>query len=349
MSKPPARPSRRALLFGILSAPIPARAFDPVFDYIRTTTPNGGLAILHRGRLVYERYFGRGHREAAPNLASCGKSVTGIALGIHFGVRGLDERAVRYLPEWGADRREIRLGHLLAMSAGIRGNNPCFVRSREVRIDPPGPDGWQAMVDATALAVPLWCEPGGGYSYATASCHVASIILRRASGMELESFVRERLAKPLGWERWGWGYRQHALEHTPGGGGIALRARDMLSFGQLLLEEGRGIVPREYVRLCSRPSPFNPHYLYSLQFNVGGPEGAFWKSGSGGHCLYVVPRLHLVAFKLGGRGEQYEERNTGLPAAPKTDEPDPNFKPAVPADEAAAQTLRRIVAIVKMR
>jgi len=38
--------------------------------------------VVRRGWLVYERYFGKGHREAIPNLASCGKSVTSIALGI---------------------------------------------------------------------------------------------------------------------------------------------------------------------------------------------------------------------------------------------------------------------------
>ena len=82
---------------------------------------------------------------------------------------GLDQRiwTSRYLPPAAfplSDPRkaEIRLGQLLSMTAGLRGNNPGFVHGREVMLDPPGPDGWEAMVDATALGGDLWCRPGEG-------------------------------------------------------------------------------------------------------------------------------------------------------------------------------------------
>lgn len=129
---------------------------------------------------------------------------------------------------------------------------------------------------------------------------------------------------------WGYGYRNSnagASRHTPGGGGIALRATDVLRFGYLLLRGGRWkdeqLVPVEYVRQCARQSQYNPHYPYSLQFNVNTnadipafPPDAFWKSGSGGHALYGVPSLDLVVWKLGGRDGQYSPDNTGLPASP---------------------------------
>jgi CubicO group peptidase (beta-lactamase class C family) len=144
----------------------------------------------------------------------------------------------------------------------------------------------------------------------------------------LQAYLEQHLAKPLGWGRWGFGYQSHPeVAHTPGGGGIAVRATDMLRFGYLLLNEGRWgeeqIVPAEYVRHCGRTSPYNPHYPYSLQFNVNTdghypelPRDAYWKSGSGGHALYVVPSLELVVWKLGGRDDQYSPSNTGLPASP---------------------------------
>jgi CubicO group peptidase (beta-lactamase class C family) len=334
-------------LGGWRAAPQPK--LDAAFDYVQATTKNGGLAVVHRGWLIYERYFGRGHREAAPNLASCGKSVTSIAVGTLF-AKGLDERVWEF-PVDDPRRRDIRLGHLLAMTAGIRGNNPCYVHGREVRIEPPGPDGWQACVDQTALATPLWCAPGEGYSYATASPHIASMILRRAAGMELEEYVRRRIAAPLGWSGWGWGYRRPELRHTPGGGGIALRATDMLRFGYLLLGrgkwDGRQLVSAEYVRHCGQRSPFNPHFPYSLQFNIGGIDGVpgdvFWKSGSGGHCLYVVPSRELVVFKLGGRDGQYDPRDTGVPAAPATSGRPPDWSTRIPPEEALAETLRLVL------
>ena len=85
----------------------------------------------------------------------------------------------------------------------------------------------------------LWVEPGGGCSYATASIHLASIMLRHITGMELEEYVRRKLAGPMGFGRFGWGYKSMIPDHTAGGGGVAPRPTDMLRFAYLLLREGR--------------------------------------------------------------------------------------------------------------
>jgi CubicO group peptidase (beta-lactamase class C family) len=357
---------------------VDVEALEEAFRLVQRSTSNGGLLVVRRGWLVFERYFGRGHREATPNLASCGKSVTSLAVGMLLAERrdlfpdGLDQKVFtpRYLPEMAfplSDPRkaDIRLGQLLAMSAGIRGNNPGYVRGKPVQLEPAGPDGWPAMVDDVALGkmagerntITLWCDPGGGYSYATSSIHIASIMLRHVTGMELEAFVAARLAAPLGWSRWGYGYRMAKLRHTPGGGGICLRATDVLRFAYLLLREGRWsgrqIVPASYVRHCRSCSPFNPHFPYSLQFQLhggdipGAPEDAFWKSGSGGHCVYVVPSLDLVAFKLGGRDGQYEPADTGLTGTPTTSQVDPGWKAALSAEAADRETLRLVASAVR--
>jgi CubicO group peptidase (beta-lactamase class C family) len=364
-------------------AGIDIAALDKAFDLIQRSTPNGGLLVVRRGWLVYERYFGRGHREATPNLASCGKSFTSIAVGILMAERpdlfphGLDTKvftAAHFPPEAFpmSDPRKaaIKLGQLLAMTAGIRGNNPGLARGAPVTLEPEGPDGAPAMRDAMALgrepgernAITLWTEPGAGYSYATSSVHLASILLRHVSGLELEDFVRVRLATPLRWSRWTFGYRQANLGHTPGGGGIAMRGTDVLRFLYLLLHEGkwsgRQIVPGDYVRQCGRSSPYNPHSPYSLQFDVNSdghvrdvPREAFWKSGSGGHAMYVVPPLDLVAFKLGGRDGQYATSDHGLPEAPSSTPNryirDGRWAASIEAREALDETLRQIVRATK--
>jgi len=259
---------------------------NDAFNVAASGTKNGGLLVVRHGRLVYERYFGRGHREATPNLASCGKSFTSIAIEILMTERpdlfpdGLDQKVFTpaYLPPDAFPlsdpvMAEIKLGQLLAFSAGIRGNNPGYVNGKETKLDPPGPDGWPSIVDEIALgkrdhlskgqrysAATLWCKPGGGYSYATASIHIASMILRRIAGMELQEYLQMRLAEPMGWGRWGYGYKYaKQVTHTPGGGGITLRATDMLRFGYLLLREGRWgdrqLVPAAYVRQCGGQSP----------------------------------------------------------------------------------------------
>ena len=341
------------------------KRLDEAFDFIRTTTKNGGLLVVRHGYLVYENYFGKGQREATPNLGSCGKSFTSIAVGILMKERpdlfpqGLDQKIFtpEYMPPMAfplSDPRkaDIKLGQLLSFTAGIRGNNPVYVKGEASAIDPPGPDGWFGLVEEYTLGVEdgirskerfstktLWCEPGGGYSYATASIHNASVMLRHVTGMELEDYIRKHLAETLGWGRWGFGYKYATrVTHTPGGGGIAMRSTDVLRFCYMLLHEGRWgskqVVPKEYVSHASKESPYNPHFPYSLQFNVntGGqarsiPRDAYWKSGSGGHCLYVVPSLDLIVWKLGGRDAQYRAEETLLP------QPDPLSSPLPAIDD----------------
>ena len=98
----------------------------------------------------------------------------------------------------------------------------------------------------------------------------------------------------------------------------------MLRFCYLLLHQGRWngkqVVSEKYVSAATTASPYNPHYPYSLQFNVNTrgevtelPRDAFWKIGSGGHCFYVVPSLDLIVWKMGGRDGQYSSNDTGLP------------------------------------
>jgi CubicO group peptidase (beta-lactamase class C family) len=360
---------------------------DEAFAFARGSARNGGLLVVRHGWLAYERYYGKGHREATTNLASCGKSFTSIAIGMLMAERpdlfpeGLEQRIFTpdYFPPEAfplsdPGKAEIKLGQLLAFTAGIRGSyggEPAsFVHGQPVVIDPPGPDGWQAMLDEVALGLSdyarpdgrrlsartLWCRPGEGYSYATSGIHLASLMLRHITGLELQEYLRPRLAQPLGWGAWNYGYKQGRLQHTPGGGGIVLRPTDALRFGYLLLHDGcwdgRQLVPADYVRHCRQRSPYNPHFPYSLQFDVNTagdypqlPRDAFWKNGFGIHAFYVVPSLDLVVFKLGGTDGQYEPEDTGMPVHPQAlaaRQPTDGWQLTVDEDAAIQDTLERV-------
>jgi CubicO group peptidase (beta-lactamase class C family) len=186
-------------------------------------------------------------------------------------------------------------------------------------------------LDNSSLRVPLWTKPGGGYSYSSPSPHIASIVLRHVTGMELQDYIRERLANPMGWGPWGYCLQRgdFHMPHANGAGSTALHATDALRFAYCLLHQGkwkeRQLVPADYIKLCHSPSPYNPHTAFSLQFehNSDGhvpntPRDAFFKSGAGGFCLYVVPSLDVVIYKLGGKDNQYDPTLTGIPQPPQS-------------------------------
>src|SRR5437762_14281056 len=110
---------------------------DQAFNFTQRCTQNGGLLVVRHGYLVFEKYFGRAHRNANPDMASTGKAYTSIACGImlqEFRSKipdGLDTKVFteKYLPEaFSADgkldderRADITMGQLLCMSGGYNG------------------------------------------------------------------------------------------------------------------------------------------------------------------------------------------------------------------------------------
>jgi len=301
-------------------------ALDRAFEYTKTTSRFGGLLVARHGYLVYEKYFGRASREVTPNMASCGKMFTSICLGILMKEdptllpRGLSEKVFtpKYLPEAfplsDARKAGIQLGHLLTMTSGMADGpgNPGIVHGEDIKIEGLAPVDPSLGQDMRALRGSMWTSPGGGYCYSSQGVHVASIILRRLSGMEMEEYIRRKLSTPMGFGGWGYAMQEangKKLEHTPGGGGIALRATDALRFGYMLLRNGywgdKQVAPSEYLALCRRPSAFNAHAPFSLQFEVNedrhvasAPADAFFKSGAGGFCIYAVPSLDLAVYKM---------------------------------------------------
>jgi Beta-lactamase len=371
---------------------------DDAFQYVQTTSQHGGLLVVRNGYLTYEKYFGEGNREANPNMYSIGKMFTSAGCGIMLIEHsdkfpdGLGQKVFteKHLPEAfpldDPKMADIRLGNLLTMTSGVQaarivppgarppgaGHQIAIVHGENVNLPwwtPPDPPKGQ---DESALhGIKMWTDPGAGYLYSR-DPHIASIVLRRAVGMELQQYLQERLAEPLGWGRWGYAIHRPdgTLPHTPGDGGIALRSTDALRFGYLLLQNGRWngrqVVPAEYIQLCSRPSRFNPHSPFSLMFEVntdkhvaGAPRDAFFKSGAGGFGLYIVPSLDMVIYKMsslsGTDQGTYDPAATGLPKLYQYDGSRDGWKPhpfnqfvdgPIEGDTGVRRTLEMVVAAV---
>src|SRR5438477_1714902 len=280
-------------------------------------------------------------------MASTGKAYKSIACGImlhefHDKIPdGLNTKVFteKYLPEaFQLDdprKANITLGQLLCMTAGYNGEGGGPTGMVMGKASPLKPSAGQNVrdLDLSSIRVPLWTDPGAGYSYSSPAPHIASIVLRRVTGMDLQDYIDARLAKPMGWGAWGYCLHRgdFTMPHANGAGSIAVHATDALRFGYCLLRGGkwsdRQLVPADYIAQCNQPARYNPHCPFTLQFEqnsdghvAGAPRDAFWKSGAGGFGLLIVPSLDLVIYKMGGNNGQYDPTLTGL-AQP---EPDPS-------------------------
>jgi CubicO group peptidase (beta-lactamase class C family) len=327
---------------------------EPAYEITQRSTAHGGLVVVHHDYLCFERYFSRASRNVNPDMASTGKAFCSIACGIMLDEfkdkipNGLDTRVFTesYLPEAfplnDPRKANIMLGQLLCMTGGCwgEGQTPSgYVKGQKPQQLKPVPGQNIRDLDKSSLDVPLWCEPGAGYSYSSPSPHIASIVLRHVTGMELKDYINERLAKPQGWGAWDYCLHRgdYVMPHANGAGSTALHATDVMRFGYCLARNGKWkdqqLVPRGYIEKCQTWSPYNPHTPFSLQFEhnadghvAGAPRDAFWKSGAGGFCLYVVPSLDLVIYKLGGKDSQYDPTLTLIPQPAQNHDRD-NWQP----------------------
>jgi CubicO group peptidase (beta-lactamase class C family) len=179
------------------------------------------VLVMKHGRIVRESYHGLKPTDRVP-IFSVTKSVTSALVGIALArdeLTGLDQR----LP-W---RREITLRQLLSMTAGYA---PSF--------------NFQTT-DAQSVASRARVNTVGTFGYDSGSVDLAADLLERATGMSLADYARRHLFGPMGIHDVRW-------PGSRGASGLLLRPRELLAFGELYLEGGRGIIPSDWIRLSTR-------------------------------------------------------------------------------------------------
>ena len=320
----------------------PAR-LERAYDFTQRCSQNGGLLVVRHGYLVFERYFGRAHRNANPDMASTGKAFTSIACGIMLNEfkdkipDGLDTKVFteKYLPEAfplddprrgehharpaavhdrrlqrrraAPDRRRHGQGRAAEAGAGAEHPRPRPVVAPRAALDRPG-RGLFVLVAVAAHRVDR---------AAARDRHGAAGLHRRAAGQADGLGAVGLLPAPRRLRRCRTRTARAASRSTPPTRCASATACCTRASGATSSSSRRTTS-----RCATKPSPYNPHTPFSLQFEhnadghvAGAPRDAFYKSGAGGFGIFVVPSLDLVIYKLGGKDDQYDPALTGIPAA----------------------------------
>ena len=281
------------------------------------------VVVLHRGRVVGERYA-PGVTPATPLIGwSMTKSVTNALLGILVRKGKLDMHQPATIAEWSAPadpRRTITADQLLRMVSGIgcgqslkTGFTTLFDADTQMEFD---------MADQSAFAANagLRAKPATEWRYTNCNFILLSRMIRDAAGRDANSsrnFIARELFAPLGFE--------HAtLEYDSAGvplGTIHLwaSARDWARFGLLYLrdgiaESGQRLLPEGWVDYSAELTPLSAgEYGYGAGFwtqrgnsaaartriTAGFPADSFMAIGSQGQYTIVIPSPDLVIVKLG--------------------------------------------------
>jgi CubicO group peptidase (beta-lactamase class C family) len=282
------------------------------------------VVVMHRGRIVGERYA-PGVTAATPLTGwSMTKSVTNALLGILVRKGTLDMKSPAPTAEWATatdSRRSITGDQLLRMVSGLKCGQSLHTSGLKTLFDTDTQMEYD-MADQSAFAAgaSLRTEPGAEWRYTNCNFVLLSRMIRDAAGGDAKStrtFIERELFAPLGFE--------HAtLEYDSAGvplGTIHLwaSARDWARFGLLYLrdgvaESGQRLLPEGWVDYSAQLTPqSSEEYGYGAGFwtlrggsaaarervAAGMPADSFMALGSQGQYTIVIPSQELVIVKLG--------------------------------------------------
>lgn len=302
---------------GIASTTMDGRpmTFAKMFD----ETYADGIAVLHKGKLIYERYAGalKPHK---PHIAmSVTKSFTGTLAGILVAEGKIDPQApvTDYVPELKATAfGDARVHEVMDMTTGLKytevytDKNSDVWGLRRANGMAPIPLDYEGASDIFNFLCTQQKqgEHGKAFAYKTVNTDTLAWIIRRASGMTLSDLLSERIWAPMGAEEDAH-YHVDRIGTESGGGGLSTTLRDLARFGEAMRNHGRfngrQIVPVAVVEDIERgadPAKFKPAGYVTLpggsyrnQWWVTHNEhGAYMARGVYGQGLYIDPKAEMV-------------------------------------------------------
>lgn len=304
--------------------------------------PGAVVVIADKDRVLYERAFG--DRQVEPtqesmtldtvfDMASLTKPVataTSVMRLIQSGKVDPDAPVSNYLPEFrGKGKAAITVGELLVHVGGLIPDNS--LRDYQDGVE----QSWERICDLKPIA-----ERGEKFAYTDVGFIVLGKLVERVSGRPLDQFAKQEVFEPLGMKEtmynpaeslrkraapteqrdgdWIRGEvhdpRAHLLEGVAGHAGLFSTASDLVRYGQMMLQRGKGngveildeatwtlmTTPRTVPR-GTRAYGWDHRSPYSSNRGESLSDAAFGHGGFTGTAMWIDPGKNRVVIFLSNR------------------------------------------------
>jgi CubicO group peptidase (beta-lactamase class C family) len=269
------------------------------------------VLIVKNGRLVLEDYFHGYAQYKTHSMMSVSKSITSILIGIakdQKKITNTDKKIYEFFPSyrdisWDDPKNDIRLKHVLTMTAGLDWNEWDYPDSdkRDSTRAMTRSDDWIKFVLEKKAIEP----PGKIFVYSNGLTILLGEILRNTTGLYADKFAEEYLFGPLGISDLSWQKLPDGTINTAWG--LKLRPRDMAKIGYMMLKDGKykgvKIVSPKWVKESTKAHVVEDTLLgsgYGYQWWRGRTFvnnkniETFYAAGKGGQYIFVCPALNLV-------------------------------------------------------
>lgn len=286
--------------------------------------------VLHRGKLVFERYWNGKGPDTLFGAHSMTKTLNAIMIGFAIAegrIRSVDDPAYFYIAEWDDPaHRPITIRHLLYMASGLEESydfSPWSLRMQRTM----GTD----IVDAN-LRTAIGGPPGVQFAHINPPPQILGIIVERATGRRFAEYVSEKLWKPIG------AHDAQMFVDRPGGMVhtdccMWTAIQDWARVGELLrtggVWNGQQVVPADWVETMVGASPVYGNYgmmlwlgatyeakrLYDPAVPAFGNRHAepfaapdvFYLDGLHLQRVWIVPSKNLVIIRTGKGDDDWDD------------------------------------------
>lgn len=173
-------------------------------DWVKDGRVEGASILVTQANRQFARNFGTAKgTEPVFLLASITKPMTAAAVMtlVDQGQLSLDDHVAKFFPGFTGDGREaITIRNLLTHTAGL----PDMLSNDEMLRQQHAP---LSDYREGALKAPLKFKPGSSYSYASMGILLSAEIAQKITGKPIADIVEERVLRPLGMRRTGFGLR----------------------------------------------------------------------------------------------------------------------------------------------
>jgi CubicO group peptidase (beta-lactamase class C family) len=337
-----------------LGAPLPLpRQLDPRIDAL-PVVPTGasqpltwrqaldatytdGIVVLHRGNVVYERYFGVLTDDGQHAAMSVTKSVIGTlgAMLVADGTLDARRKIADYVPELGESafgsatlRQVLDMTTALDYSEDYADPNAHVWAHAQAGNPLPKPKDYTGPRSYFEFlqTVRQRGEHGQAFGYKTVNTDVLGWVIARVTGRNVAQLLSERIWSRLGSEQDAY-FTVDSIGTPFAGGGLNAGLRDMARFGEMLRNGGRfngqQIVPASVVKDIrqggdkeafakagySQLKGWSYRAMWWVSHN---PDGAYMARGVHGQSIYIDPAAEMVIVRFASHPVAANAANDGV-------------------------------------
>jgi len=278
-----------------------------------------GILVMHKGKVVYEKYFGVLEPQK-PHLAfSVTKSFVGTlaAMLVEEGKLDPSSLVTKYIPELkGTAYDDATVRQVMDLTVGVQYSEnyadpkaEVWDYSRAGSMLPAGPN-YQGPKTYYEFLVKLKKEGNHDevFGYKTVNAEILAWMVRRVSGKSIAALLSDTI-----WSKMGAEYDAYfwvdSVGTESGGGGLNTALRDLVRVGEMIRLNGRyngqQIIPAAVVEDIRRGGnkshfakagyPTLPGWSYRSMWWVSHNEhGAFMARGIHGQNIYIDPKAEMV-------------------------------------------------------